>query len=94
MSLSINSENLLQVHELSFSFLSSACYSLVFRPQWNQEQFHLTLLKEQEESLETFPFKTFYYIFPIINCQNRTCGQTILSFVCIQVKKLFYLSKL
>lgn len=51
-------------------------------------------LKEQEESLETLSFKTFYYTFPIINCQKLASGQRILSFVYTQAKTLFYLPKL
>lgn len=58
------------------------------------EQFHMMLLKEQEESLETLSFKTFYYTFPIINCQKLASGQRILSFVYTQAKTLFYLPKL
>lgn len=61
--------------ELSFSFLSSACYSLVFSVVWNQEQFHMILLKKQEESPEILSFKTIYCNFPAHNCQNSACGQ-------------------
>ena len=61
--------------ELSFSFLSSACYSLVFSVVWNQEQLHMILLKRQEESPEILSSKTIYCISSANTCQNSACGQ-------------------
>lgn len=74
MSISISNENSLEVDELSFSFLSSAGYSLVFGVLWNQEQFHTIFLKEQEESPEILFSKTPYCTFLGNNCQISACG--------------------